>query len=267
MMNTRLREMTSALREDQGFVSVAAVLFVISAAVTVLWCGSMAAMPGMDMPGGWTMSMAWMRMPGQSWGGAAGAFLGMWVVMMVAMMLPVIAPRLVRYRSAMAFVDAAQRRRMTFVVALAYFGVWVLLGAFLYPLGLALAEFLMRSPALSSAAPALSAIVLVAAGTLQFTAWKARLLECCRATPEVCCATPATSRAAWWHGWHLGMTCVKCCAGHTALLLVLGIMDLRAMALVTSLIALERLAPEGQQFARGIGALLVVAGLWISLGA
>jgi hypothetical protein len=36
---------------------------------------------GMPMPGGWTMSMAWMRMPGQTWLGAATSFLGMWVVM------------------------------------------------------------------------------------------------------------------------------------------------------------------------------------------
>jgi predicted metal-binding membrane protein len=42
----------------------------------------------MPMPGRWTMPMAWMRMPGQTWPGAAASFLGMWVVMMVAMMLP-----------------------------------------------------------------------------------------------------------------------------------------------------------------------------------
>jgi len=42
----------------------------------------------MTMPGGWMMSMAWMRLPGQSWPGAAASFLGMWIVMMVAMMLP-----------------------------------------------------------------------------------------------------------------------------------------------------------------------------------
>ena len=36
-----------------------------------------------SMPGGWTMAMAWMRMPGQTWPGAAASFLGMWVVMMV----------------------------------------------------------------------------------------------------------------------------------------------------------------------------------------
>jgi predicted metal-binding membrane protein len=62
------------------------------------------------------------------------------------------------------------------------------------------------------------------------------------------------------------MTCVKCCAGFTALLLVLGVMDVRTMALVTGLIAIERLAPAGERFARGSGALLVIAGLWSSLG-
>ena len=60
----------------------------------------MSAMGAMPMPGGWTMSMAWTRMPGQTWSGAAASFLGMWVVMMVAMMLPSLAPMLWRYRQA-----------------------------------------------------------------------------------------------------------------------------------------------------------------------
>src|SRR5947208_1105966 len=63
------------------FLAVSALLFAASAAVTIVWCGSMSAMD-MAMPGGWTMSMAWMRMPGQTWPGAAAMFLGMWVVMM-----------------------------------------------------------------------------------------------------------------------------------------------------------------------------------------
>ena len=55
---------------------------------------SMSAMGGMPMPGGWTMSMPWMRMPGQSWPAAAASFLGMWIVMMAAMMLPSLVPML-----------------------------------------------------------------------------------------------------------------------------------------------------------------------------
>jgi len=60
----------------------------------------MSAMGEMPMPGGWTMSMAWMRMPGQTWPGDAAAFLGISVVMMVAMMLPSLVPMLWRYRQA-----------------------------------------------------------------------------------------------------------------------------------------------------------------------
>ena len=85
---------------ERAFFGVSALLFATSAAVTVAWCASMSAMGGMPMPGGWTMSMAWMRMPDQSWVGAAVSFLAMWVVMMVAMMLPSLVPMLRRYRQA-----------------------------------------------------------------------------------------------------------------------------------------------------------------------
>jgi hypothetical protein len=55
--------MTSDAASRRAFVGVSALLFAGSAALTTLWCASMAAMGGMSMPGGWTMSMAWMRMP------------------------------------------------------------------------------------------------------------------------------------------------------------------------------------------------------------
>ena len=61
------------------------------------------------MPGGWTMSMAWMRMPGQTWPAAAAAFLGMWVVMMVAMMLPSLVLMLRRYRQAVGSTAASAK--------------------------------------------------------------------------------------------------------------------------------------------------------------
>jgi hypothetical protein len=48
--------------------------------------------------GGWSMSMAWMRMPGQTWPGAAASFLCTWAVMMVAMTLPFSVLMLWRYR-------------------------------------------------------------------------------------------------------------------------------------------------------------------------
>jgi hypothetical protein len=48
------------------FFGGATLLFAYSPAVTIAWRGSMSRMA---MPGGWMMSMTWMRMPGQTWPG------------------------------------------------------------------------------------------------------------------------------------------------------------------------------------------------------
>src|SRR6476619_6005379 len=75
-------------RADRAFLGASALIFALGVAATLLICTSMSAVEGMPMPGGWTMSMAWMPMPGQSPLGAAASFLGMWLAMMAAMMLP-----------------------------------------------------------------------------------------------------------------------------------------------------------------------------------
>jgi predicted metal-binding membrane protein len=46
-----------------------------------------------------------------------------------------------------------------------------------------------------------------------------------------------------------------------AILLVIGVMDLRAMAVVAAAITVERLAPAGERVAQAIGALVAGAGL------
>src|SRR5262245_32237048 len=98
--------MASDRASRQAFWGVSALLCAASAALTVHWCASMSG--GMPMPGGWTMSMAWMRMPGQTWPGAAASFLGMWIVMMVAMMLLSLVPMLGRYRQAVGKTGATR---------------------------------------------------------------------------------------------------------------------------------------------------------------
>ncbi|HWK73944.1 MAG TPA: DUF2182 domain-containing protein, partial [Povalibacter sp.] len=55
-----------------------------------------------------------------------------------------------------------------------------------------------------------------------------------------------------------------CCANLTAILLVIGVMDLHAMAVVAAAITLERLAPDGERAARALGAAMVVLGLLVS---
>ena len=273
MHNAGIRKEWLAPRLDQqAFLGVAALLFVLSAALTAAWCGSMSSMGAMPMPGGWSMSMAWMRMPGQTWPGAAASFVGMWVAMMVAMMLPALVRALWRYRQAVA--DTADPRpgraavnRLTALVAVAYFFVWSLLGVAVFPLGVALAAAEMQMPALARVVPTAAGVVVLVAGATQFTAWKAHHLACCREAPGRDRTLPADTRTAWRTGLRLGFHCVYGCAGMTAILLVAGVMDLRAMAVVTAAISLERLAPKGEHFARAIGAVAVAAGILLILRA
>jgi predicted metal-binding membrane protein len=71
----------------------------------------------------------------------------------------------------------------------------------------------------------------------------------------------AEAGTAWRHGLRLGLHCSICCAGPMAVLLVIGVMDLRAMAVVAAAITAERLAPAGERVARAVGIAGVAAGL------
>ena len=256
--------MASEQVSQQAFLGVSALLFGVCGAGTIVWCASMSAMGQMTMPGGWTMSMAWMRMPGQTWPGVATSFLSMWVVMMVAMMLPSLIPMLWRYRQAVGRTGETRLLgRLTALVGVGYFLVWTVLGMAAFALGIALAAVEMRQPALARAVPITVGAVVLIAGALQFTAWKARHLACCREAPGLGRALPADAGTAWRHGLRLGLHCVHCCAGLMAILLVIGVMDLRAMAVVAAAITVERLAPAGERVARAIGAVVVGAGVFL----
>ena len=243
------------VRSEKAFFGASALLFAASAAGTIVWCASMSEMGGMSMPGGWTMSMAWMRMPGQTWAGAAALFLGMWVLMMVAMMLPCLVPMLARYRRALSAEGESHLGRRTAVAGAGYFFVWTLIGAAAFPFGVALAELEMRHAALATAVPVAVGGVVLLAGLLQLTAWKARHLACCREA--------SGARTPWRQGIHLGLLCARSCANLMVLLLVLGVMDLRAMGVVTAAITVERVAPAGERVARAVGGVVVAAGLFL----
>jgi predicted metal-binding membrane protein len=225
------------------FLGVWALLFVASVAATVGWCSS--------------MSTVWMPMPGETWPGFAASFLGMWVVMMVAMMLPSLVPTLWRYR------EAVGRSWPTALVGGGYFFVWTLFGMAAFPLGVALTTLAMRQPALAPATPIAVGVVVLIAGAYQLTAWKARELASCRAEPGRGRTLPADPGTAWRHGLRLGLHCIRCCAGLVAILLVIGVMDLRVMAAVAAAITIERLAPAAERVARATGVVVVAAGLFL----
>lgn len=257
----------NAVASQRAFIGVSALLFVLSAALTIEWCGSMSAMGKMAMPGSGTMSMMWMRMPGQTWWGAAASFLVMWVAMMVAMMLPSLVPMLWRYQRAVRETRDTHLGWLTALVSGGYFFVWTLFGMVAFPLGAALAAIEMQQPELARAVPVAVGVIVLVAGILQFTAWKARHLACSREVPGCGCKLPADAGTAWRYGLRLGLHCGHCCSGLTVALLVIGVMDLRAMGVVAVAITAERLAPAGERVAQAIGIAVVGAGLLLMVRA
>lgn len=112
----------------------------------------------------------------------------------------------------------------------------------------------------AQAMPAIGSMIVVVAGALQFSTWKARHLACCREESQRSAIQPADAGAAWRQGLRLGFHCVNRCASLTAILLVLGVMDLHAMAAATAAISFERFAPSGERAAQTIGAIAIAVG-------
>lgn len=188
------------------------------------------------------------------------SFLGMWIVMMALMMAPSLIPMLRRYRRHVRGAGTARLAWLTALVAMGYFTLWTMIGVIVYPLGVVLSAAAVRLPMVARVTPVGAAAVVLAAGILQFTAWKARRIVCCREThgdPR----SLARAGMAWRHGWRLGRRCASCCAGLMAASIVVGIMDWRVMAITAVAIAAERVSFTRLSLARVIGVATVGVGL------
>lgn len=253
--------MIASQPSERRFVAVSTTLFVACATLTIVWCTPMSAMDGMPMPGGWVMSMTWTRMPGQTWGDATASFLLMWDVMMAAMMLPSLLPVLWRYRRIVRATDATHVELQTVLTGAGYFFAWNALGLLLFPLGVVFAEAAMQWPRLARFVPLMAGVVVLSAGALQFTGWKAHHLARCRDAFRHSSMLPAKPSVAWRQGVRLGLHCCLSCANLTAVLLVIGMMDPRAMVFITGAITAERLASSAERVARGTGLIIIGMGL------
>lgn len=254
--------MVSERTSQSAFFGTLALLFAGSAVLTIAWCRSMQAMGKMPMPGGWSMSMTWTRMPEQTWIEAELSFLVMWIVMMAAMMLPSFVPMLSRYRRAVGRAADPQLAGLSTLVCLGYFSVWTIFGLIVFPLGGALAIAEMNNLALARAVPIAVGVAITLAGAFQFTTWKAHYLACCRGELFNSDTLAADQRTAWLTGLRFGLHCSYSCLNLTGILLVVGLMDLRAMGVITTAITLERLGPAGERITRVIGMVAVGVGLF-----
>jgi len=230
------------------FISICVVAFVAGLSATAYFCRSMSG--EMEMPGGWTMSMMWMRMPGQTWLTWMLSFLLMWLAMMVAMMMPSALPMFLHTRRQLASLC---------YMLFGYFAIWLLAGVGIYVLGVTFAMFTMRSELLSRAVPLLSGASLIAAGLIQFTRWKMTHLLHCRSSFG-CAISYPQHETGFRLGCQQALACCACCAGLMTIELVLGIMNPLVMIVVAIVIAAEKLLPRPEITARLVGIAAIFAG-------
>ena len=202
-----------------------------------------------------------MPMEGQTGAAAAVQFLGTWLVMMVAMMLPSLVPMLSRYRRSVRGVDGIHRHGLTALVGVGYFAVWALLGAAAYAAGAGVTAVEVRWGRVAQWLPAVAGALLLLAGGVQFTSWKARQLALWREASGCGCPLAPNALGAWRHGFRLGVRCSLCCGSLMLALLLIGMMDPVGMAAATLAISAERLAPAGLRVERVTGVAIVVVGL------
>src|SRR5262249_46840991 len=190
---------------------------------------------------------------------------GMWLVMMVAMMLPSSYPTLLLHRT-------VYRKRSpraiggTFLFALTYFLVWTASGTLFYLAYVLIGILRHQIPASGPAILRAAGLALVASGLYQWSGFKRACLRHCQ--------NPLHFVMEHWHdgragairmGAAHGVYCFGCCWGLMVILFVMGIMHLGWMAAIGALILLEKIMPSGKWVPNAIGPDLMVAGALVML--
>jgi predicted metal-binding membrane protein len=189
-----------------------------------------------------------------------GAFVGMWAVMMAAMMLPSLWPAA---RAVDATRRAAKRKfAVTLLFIAGYLLAWSAVGPAAY-----LAMGLLQStlPMGSVASLRGGAILLLVAGAYQLTPFKRACLRKCH-SPDVRIASEermrqAGSLATLSGGLVQGAYCLGSSWPLMLVLLLLGMMNLAWMGAVALMILLEKALPSGQAISKAVGLVLIAMGM------
>ena len=195
-----------------------------------------------------------------------GTFLALVGVMMAAMMLPAALPMVTAYRG-LATLDSnpTEGTVRTFVFSAMYLLLWLLFTGAALVLLVALGLMGMTS-GVGLLAPGL---VLIAAGTYQFTSWKSYCLTKCRTPVGFVMEHWRTGRkGAARMGLSHGIYCLGCCWVLMLVVFVTGAMSLLWMVGFAGLVLAEKVWSRGETLALVIGAASVVAGVgatyWIA---
>jgi predicted metal-binding membrane protein len=188
-------------------------------------------------------------------------FLGVWVTMMAAMMLPSVAPVAVLWARLIGRAPARPVRvaRMSLFLG-GYLAAWAGCGAVAFAALAGTGRLLADSP---TAAKWLGVAIFACAGLYQLTPWKDWCLRQCRSPIGALVhyiGFKGRSRDLRI-GIHHGATCVGCCWALMIVLIAVGVMNVSAMAALAVIIFTEKLWRHGKPFGRAIGILLLATGL------
>lgn len=245
--------MTYQLLSRQMTVAVVAVLLGLAAVAWASTVGRALSMGGMVSG----LAQVGGGMPATTGG---PVFLGMWLVMMVAMMFPAVAPIVLAHRSVVLRRGEGSLPTVAFVGG--YLVVWTLAG--LLPLAALLGIWEISAEAAGERwLGTLAGGVLVVAGAYQFTAWKTTCLRACR-TPMSFVLTHdwgGGSRSALRAGLSHGLFCLGCCWALMSVMLVVGLMNLVWMAALTLVFVAEKNWRRALGLTRVVGTVLVALGV------
>ena len=188
----------------------------------------------------------------------AGLFLVTWVVMMVAMMFPSVAPMVLIHARVVRSRGEGNLPTLAFV--LGYLVVWTAAG--LVPLGIIQLLGSSFAAPVNVWLPRLGGAVVVLAGIYQLTPLKNAYLKSCRSplgfilTHDFGGGSPAAARAGLSHGLY----CLGCCWALMAVLAILGLMNLAWMAVFAVVFFLEKNWRYGVMLSRITAAACLVLG-------
>lgn len=225
------------------------------AVVLVTWIVTIDRMRGMDAG------------PGTDLGGITW-FVGVWVTMMAAMMLPSAAPmvlvvhRVTVERTRRGFVALAA----SWIFAAGYLAVWTACGLVAFGAFRAVKAAGPEFLAWDRSGPLAAGIAVAAAGVYQVTPLKRACLRHCR-TPLhfVMHRWRRGGPGAFAMGVEHGAWCLGCCVGLMLVLFAVGVMSVTWMAVVAALIFAEKVLPFGARLSEVIAVVLVASGVWIAL--
>ena len=187
--------------------------------------------------------------PGTDLGGL-GWYLGIWVTMTAAMMLPSAAP-------AARHVALLARRVPTLLFTGGYLAVWTGYGLLAYGVFRLVTSFDIGWLAWNRGGPYAAGVMIVAAGLYELTPLKRLSLRRCRSARH-----PVSALGS---GLAHGVDCVGCSGALMAVLFVLGAMSLFWMAVVAVAIFAEKVLPHGTRLAPVFAVALVALGIWVAV--